>query len=107
MLACIGLAASLALTAGWLWQTQIAVPAEVTASLRSDEIIPSEVQRLTLADGSIVHLKGGAVVEPAFAADERHVKLERGEARFEVAPGSNRPFIVHVGQMAGRAIGTK
>ena len=64
-----------------------------------------EGQRV-LPDGSIVELNRGAVVTVHFAAGERRVRLEQGEAHFTVAKDSARPFIVTARGIDVRAVGT-
>ncbi len=63
-------------------------------------------ERRTLADGSVVDLNRGAVLETAFAAGERRVTLVRGEANFTVARDVARPFIVTAAGVSVRAVGT-
>ena len=63
-------------------------------------------ERRTLDDGSVVDLNRGAAVETTFTATERRVTLVRGEASFTVAKDPTRPFVVGVGGVAVRAVGT-
>jgi transmembrane sensor len=63
-----------------------------------------EAQRL--ADGSQVDLNRGAAITVLFTATERRVRLERGEAHFAVAKDPGRPFVVEIGGVAVRAVGT-
>jgi transmembrane sensor len=60
----------------------------------------------TLADGSRVDLNRGAGITVLFTANERRVRLERGEAHFAVAKDPSRPFVVEIGGVAVRAVGT-
>jgi transmembrane sensor len=60
----------------------------------------------TLADGTSVTLNTGSAVVTAYAPDERRVRLERGEAFFEVAKDAARPFVVEAAGVAVRAVGT-
>ncbi len=69
-------------------------------------IIHPAPERLTLADGSRVDLNTGAKIETDFTAAERRVRLLQGEAHFAVEKDAGRPFIVTVGQVSVRAIGT-
>ena len=69
-------------------------------------IIHPGPERQTLADGSLVELNAGALIEVQFTADERRVRLVRGEAHFAVAKHSARPFVVDAGAVAVRAVGT-
>jgi transmembrane sensor len=65
----------------------------------------SEVR--TLADGSTVELNQGAEIDVDFSGAERSVRLLRGEAHFTVAKmGPERPFVVTVGDLRVRAVGT-
>jgi transmembrane sensor len=60
----------------------------------------------TLADGSVIDLKGGAHVVVQFTAAERRVLLVQGEAQFTVAKNPARPFVVRAGGVDVRAVGT-
>jgi transmembrane sensor len=60
----------------------------------------------TLSDGSRIALNTDSSVEVRYDADERLVELDRGEAMFEVAHNSARPFIVRAGDKQVRAVGT-
>ncbi len=60
----------------------------------------------TLADGSRLERNGDALVRVEFDAGARRVVLLRGEAHFEVAHDAARPFIVVVGEVEVRAVGT-
>lgn len=53
------------------------------------------IYRLILADGSVVWLNSGTVIEypETFASDRRNIRLD-GEAFFEVVPDREKPFIV-------------
>jgi transmembrane sensor len=64
-------------------------------------------QRIVLDDQSTVELDTNSEVRVAITARLRKVDLVRGEANFEVAHDSSRPFIVSAGKMAVRAVGTK
>lgn len=58
-----------------------------------------------LSDGSLVTLKPGSIVSQYFSADRRELRLEKGEARFEVAH-EGRPFVVQAGGGSVTARGT-
>ncbi|NOS73491.1 MAG: FecR family protein [Methyloglobulus sp.] len=62
---------------------------------------------INLTDGSIVHLNTDSAINVTLTDQERHVALLRGEAEFEVAHDSQRPFAVTSGQVSTQAIGTK
>ncbi len=90
----VGLAAAAAIALGLaLWRGAVGEPAAPLA-------------RRLFEEGSSVELNRGAVVRDAFTAQERRVELLSGEAYFAVARDSARPFIVRVGGVEVRAIGT-
>jgi transmembrane sensor len=64
-----------------------------------------EIRSITLPDGSRVVLDTRAQLAVAFGADERHLTLRRGRARFEVAH-ETRPFVVAAGNGEITARGT-
>lgn len=61
---------------------------------------------VNLADGSTVRLNTSTVIGVVFSGSERHIKLERGEAFFQVAHDARRPFLVRAGNTEVRALGT-
>lgn len=63
---------------------------------------PSE----TLPDGTRVERKPGTGISTAFTTRERRVVMAMGEAHFDVRPDPQRPFIVDVGGIEVRAVGT-
>src|SRR3546814_5501598 len=67
----------------------------------------SEVRRIALEDGSIVTLNGNSAVQIRYEDDIRRVVLRRGEASFEVAHNSERPFVVSADGVKVRAVGTE
>lgn len=66
-----------------------------------------ERREVTLADGSVVTLNTLTRIEVAYADDQRHVRLEAGQASFSVAPDAARPFVVVAGTGSVRALGTE
>lgn len=96
----VPLAAAAALTLGYFqWQrshpTSESIATEVGAS-----------RQWQLADGSRVRLNTDSVLVTDFTATERRVRLQRGEAFFEVAKNPTRPFIVEAAGVTVRAVGT-
>lgn len=71
------------------------------------EAAPGVKKIVNLPDGSVITLNAGSKVSfrDKFAADKREIVL-RGEAFFEVAKDSLRPFIVHTGCISTQALGT-
>jgi transmembrane sensor len=65
-----------------------------------------EQRTLRLADGSTLRLNGATRIAVAFAADRREVRLESGEAYFDVAHDAARPFTVRAGTSDARVLGT-
>jgi transmembrane sensor len=92
-------AAAVLVAALFLWRQPVD-PAVAPVSF------PALVQQRTLEDGSTVDLNRGAEVASAYGPSERRVRLVRGEALFTVAKNPSRPFIVEVGGIEVRAVGT-
>jgi transmembrane sensor len=65
-----------------------------------------EIRQLNLADGSRVTLDTLSRVSVHYESAIRLVRLEAGEALFEVAKDPQRPFIVQAGNVRVRAVGT-
>ncbi len=63
-------------------------------------------ERARLTDGSTVELNAASAVSVQFTPAERRVELESGEAHFAVAHDTSRPFVVSVGGVSVRAVGT-
>lgn len=59
-----------------------------------------------LEDGSEISVQSDTILELAFSATERRVRLIRGEASFSVAHDSARPFVVEVVGVTVQALGT-
>lgn len=65
-----------------------------------------EFQDVALPDGSHIALSGHSAVTVRFDKDRREVRLERGEAYFDVARDKNRPFIARAATTQVKVIGT-
>jgi len=76
---------------------------------RAEEIqtVMGEVRRVPLTDGSFASLNTASKVSVAMGSDSRKVRLERGEAWFQVAHDRQRPFIVEAGDVRVQAVGTE
>jgi transmembrane sensor len=59
-----------------------------------------------LIDGSVAEVNHGGRLELAFGAAERRVRLREGEVHLTVAKDAARPFLVEVGGVTVRAVGT-
>jgi transmembrane sensor len=66
-----------------------------------------EHSSITLADGSTVMLNTNTLLEERLQRSSREIYLRRGEAHFQVAHDSARPFLVHAGDALIRAVGTQ
>jgi transmembrane sensor len=78
------------------------------AALPSPVASPADTapHTFTLTDGTVVRVNTGSEVVEHFTAGERRVRLVRGEAHFNVAPNTERPFVVRAGEIDVRAVGT-
>lgn len=65
-----------------------------------------EIRIVKLEDGSTVYLSSGSALDTDFGPDRRHLELLEGEAWFEVAHDSSRPFVVRAGNGTATALGT-
>lgn len=61
---------------------------------------------VTLKDGSQLALNTDSKVRVSYRVDRRHLELVRGEAMFDVAHNTKRPFTVLAGQEQVKALGT-
>jgi transmembrane sensor len=65
------------------------------------------LEAVPMADGSKVTLNTDTGIRVALSAAAREVELQRGEAYFEVAKDTARPFVVRAGNERVIAVGTK
>lgn len=65
-----------------------------------------EVRRVPLDDGSIVAINTASAIDVRLDKADRKVRLDRGEAWFQVAKDKDRPFVVAAGRARVRAVGT-
>jgi len=70
------------------------------------ETIKGETRAVSLADGSVVHLNTSSAVSVAYTAERRLIRLERGQAYFDVHKAPSRPFVVAVSGAEVEAVGT-
>lgn len=106
------LAASLAAVLIWLPANG---PQLATSPAAADRPAPApqryatrvgERRTIQLPDGTKVALNTGSVLEVAYRADVRDLRLLRGQALFQVAKDPNRPFVVLAGERRIIATGT-
>lgn len=93
---------------GGLAATAAALVAGVLLVNQPDQYVTAvgEVRRLPLDDGSAASLNTASRLEVDFGDRLRRVRLDRGEAWFQVARDPSRPFRVDVGRVRVQAIGT-
>ncbi|KQN01030.1 iron dicitrate transport regulator FecR [Sphingobium sp. Leaf26] len=65
-----------------------------------------EIRRLPLGDGSVATIDSDSDLHVALGDEARRITLAKGQAWFQVAKDSRRPFIVDAGLAQARAIGT-
>lgn len=65
-----------------------------------------EMRRVPLPDGSVASVNTNSRVAVAMRTQRREVKLEEGEAWFQVAHDTARPFVVEAGEVRVQAVGT-
>jgi transmembrane sensor len=65
-----------------------------------------ELRRVPLSDGSQATLNTRTRMQVDMVASQRTIRLEDGEAWFRVAHDKARPFVVEVGDIRVRAVGT-
>jgi transmembrane sensor len=63
-------------------------------------------QRVALADGSTAMLNTDSEIRVRLSSSRREIRLEKGEALFNVAHDIKRPFDVTAGETVVRAVGT-
>lgn len=66
-----------------------------------------EQRSVLLGDGSLITLNTASEIEVKLTDGRRLIRLVRGEALFEVAHDSQRPFDVDTGKAIVRAVGTR
>jgi transmembrane sensor len=91
------------IAAALLWRDVVGL-ADPTMVDRSYHVAAPD--RRVLPDGSRVDLNGDSDIAVEYSAGIRRVVLVRGEALFDVAKDSSRPFIVEAAGAEVRAIGT-
>ena len=85
----------------------VGVIARVVLSTNTIETHLGEWRQVQLADGSLLSAGPNTLLQVEYRKGVRRVRLAHGEAMFQVAKDSARPFIVDAGGAAVRAVGTK
>jgi transmembrane sensor len=65
-----------------------------------------ERQDVALEDGSVIHLNTDTVLTASFTAAARTIRMDKGEALFDVSVDPKRPFSVVAGDQRVEVIGT-
>ena len=92
---------AVALWVGNEWLQQAPVQQQIYATA------VGETRTVSLADGSQVQLNTNSELIVNFSRDERRTQLLRGEAYFDVARQTSRPFTVAAGEANIRVLGTQ
>lgn len=84
-----------------------AATAETASTVaREYQTAVGEQLSIQLVDGSLIVLNTDSQLEVRYSGVERSVRLNRGEASFDVARDSRRPFRVHAAGNVVQAVGT-
>jgi transmembrane sensor len=93
-----------ALAAAWLlW---VSVPGILVAMRADYRTAAGQIQRVQIADGSMIDLGGSSAIKTDIGQDQRRVMLLAGEAFFDVVTDPERPFIVEVQGVEVKVHGT-
>lgn len=65
-----------------------------------------ELRRVALRDGSVVSINTSSRLTVALAPEKRLLAVKSGEAWIQVKPDKARPFLVEIGDVRVRAVGT-
>ncbi|MCC9624509.1 FecR domain-containing protein [Thalassospira sp. MA62] len=88
-----------------LFGAQMLIPGQ---SPTADHVSPvGRITNVVLADGSNVTLGSDTAFSVDYSDNQRHIRLQRGEAYFDVAADPARPFVVSAGARDVRALGTE
>ncbi|WP_299947083.1 FecR domain-containing protein [uncultured Microbulbifer sp.] len=68
---------------------------------------PGEIRTINLTDGSEIKLNSSSELHVNYSREKRRTQLVRGEAFFEVARQTSRPFSVAAGSAKIRVLGTE
>lgn len=99
MLLCIGL--------GFLGQTQYEKWQAAPLSTQMQTTAVAQIAKRTLDDGTVITANANSALEIVYYRHQRLVKLNRGEAIFEVTKDAERPFIVETQQARITVLGTR
>lgn len=101
----VACAALVMLTIFFSWQPSRDISLQVEGESQGVRVIPRPEAHL-LPDGSSLMLNTGARFALQFTPGERRLRLLEGELHVTVVKNPERPFVVEVGNVAVRAVGT-
>lgn len=84
----------------------VAVVSGLHLSAERYETKVGEIRNVPLSDGSRVAINTDTRLTVAMQSSARRVRLDQGEAWFQVAKDASRPFVVEAGKVRVRAVGT-
>lgn len=99
LLVCLGL--------GWFGQHQYATWQAMPIAQHSQHTAIAQISQRKLEDGSVVTANANSELDITFYRNQRVVHIKRGEAIFDVAKDSDRPFIVRTAQAKVTVLGTR
>lgn len=80
---------------------------ELTKSVAHYDTAVGERRVVELSDGSTITMNTGSSIEVDFARNERHLKLQYGEAFFDIEKDRLRPFVIEFGARQITVLGTQ
>lgn len=83
------------------------LPQSVEKDLNVIATETAEIRDVTLADGSVVTIGARTSLSVQYTEATRRIAMSGGEAFFDVAHDTERPFVVAVGDSEVRVLGTK
>lgn len=101
-----GVAAAVSLVAVGLSLWLVVFNVDPTAQAATYTTVVGEQEEVMLSDGSIVSLNTASSLSVAFTEKQRTIYFTSGEAYFQVAKDSARPFVIHAGDEVVEAVGT-
>lgn len=99
LLVCLGL--------GWFGQHQYAAWQAAPIAQHTQSTAIAQISQRKLEDGSVITANANSELEITFYRHQRVVHIKHGEAIFDVAKDSERPFIVQTAQAKVTVLGTR
>lgn len=99
LLICLGL--------GWFGQYQYAAWQTLPIAQHSQNTAIAQISQRKLEDGSVITASANSELDITFYRHQRVVHIKRGEAIFDVAKDSERPFVVQTAQAKVTVLGTR